>query len=116
MNDPRAVAASSPASPVRIKPSTSKSIFKIILAITAILVALLLGLIVLLLIGVETGPIALMIGLISATLPVPLYLMLDLWIDRYEAETLWMMASMEPWTSALMMSLSSWTSPLDIIW
>ena len=97
MNDPRAVAASSPASPVRIKPSTSKSIFKIILAITAILVALLLGLIVLLLIGVETGPIALMIGLISATLPVPLYLMLVLWIDRYEAEPLWMLATAFFW-------------------
>ena len=97
MNDPRAVAASTPASPVRIKPSTSKSIFKIILAITAILVALLLGLIVLLLIGVETGPIALMIGLISATLPVPLYLMLVLWIDRYEAEPLWMLATAFFW-------------------
>ena len=97
MNDSRAVAASSPASPVRIKPSTSKSIFKIILAITAILVALLLGLIVLLLIGVETGPIALMIGLISATLPVPLYLMLVLWIDRYEAEPLWMLATAFFW-------------------
>lgn len=97
MNDPRAIAASNPASPIRIKPSASKSIFKIILAITAILVALLLGLIVLLLIGVETGPVALLIGLISATLPVPLYLMLVLWIDRYEAEPLWMLATAFFW-------------------
>jgi len=95
MNDPRAVAAANPVSP--IKPSASRNVFKIILAITAILIALLLGLIVLLLIGVETGPIALLIGLISATLPVPLYLMLVLWIDRYEAEPAWMLATAFFW-------------------
>jgi RsiW-degrading membrane proteinase PrsW (M82 family) len=95
MNDPR-MAAANPAE-VRLKPKTNKSIFKIILAITAILGALLLGLIVLLLIGVETGPIALLIGLISATLPVPIYLMLVLWIDRYEAEPVWMLATAFFW-------------------
>lgn len=97
MNDPRAVAAANPASPMRLKPGANKSIFKIILGITAILIALLLGLIVLLLIGVETGPIALLIGLVSATLPVPLYLMLVLWIDRYEAEPFWMLATAFFW-------------------
>ena len=97
MNDPRAVAASSSVAPVRLKPSASRNIFKIVLGITAILVALLLGLIVLLLIGVETGPIGLLIGLVSATLPVPLYLMLVLWIDRYESEPLWMLATAFFW-------------------
>jgi RsiW-degrading membrane proteinase PrsW (M82 family) len=97
MNDPRAVAASSSVAPVRLKPSASRNIFKIVLGITAILIALLLGLVVLLLIGVETGPIALLIGLVSATLPVPLYLMLVLWIDRYEAEPLWMLATAFFW-------------------
>jgi len=97
MNDPRAVAAANPVQPMRLKPSASKSIFKIIFAITAALVALLLGLIVLLLIGVETGLVPLLIGLISATLPVPLYLMLVLWIDRYEAEPLWMLATAFFW-------------------
>ena len=96
MNDPRAVAAASP-SPMRLKPGANKNIFKIIFGITAILIALLLGLIVLLLIGVETGPIALLIGLVSATLPVPLYLMLVLWIDRYEAEPFWMLATAFFW-------------------
>src|SRR6266436_9500804 len=99
MNDPRAVAAANPVSP--IKPSASRNVFKIIFAITAILIALLLGLIVLLLIGVETGPIALLIGLISATLPVPLYLMLVLWIDRYEAEPPWMLATAFFWGALL---------------
>ncbi len=97
MNDPRAIAAANPVPPMRLKPNASKSIFKIIFGITAALAALLLGLIVLLLIGVETGPIALLIGLVSATLPVPLYLMLVLWIDRYEAEPLWMLATAFFW-------------------
>ncbi|MEP6743027.1 MAG: PrsW family intramembrane metalloprotease [bacterium] len=97
MNDPRAEAPSNPVSPVPFKSSTSKSVFKIIFGITAALIALLLGLIVLLLIGVETGPIALLIGLVSATLPVPLYLMLVLWIDRYEAEPFWMLATAFFW-------------------
>lgn len=97
MNDPRAAAASSPVPPLRLKSSTNTSIFKIILGITAILVALLLGLIVLLLIGVETGPVGLLVGLLAATLPVPLYLMLVLWIDRYEAEPMWMLATAFFW-------------------
>src|SRR6478672_7640552 len=97
MNDPRAVAAASPVAPLRLKPNASKNIIKIIFGITAALVAALLGLIVLLLIGVETGIVPLLIGLISATLPVPLYLMLVLWIDRYEAEPVWMLATAFFW-------------------
>jgi RsiW-degrading membrane proteinase PrsW (M82 family) len=54
-------------------------------------------LIVLLLIGVETGPVALLVGLVSATLPVPFYLLLVLWIDRYEAEPFWMLATAFLW-------------------
>ncbi len=77
--------------------SGTTSAIHLILGITAILVAILLGLIVLLLIGVETGPVALLIGLISATLPVPLYVVLVLWIDRYEAEPLWMLLTAFFW-------------------
>src|SRR5919106_2375693 len=79
------------ATTMSIGKSKSQSAIQIVLAITAILIALLLGLIVLLLIGVETGPVALLIGLVSATIPVPLYLILVLWIDRYESEPLWML-------------------------
>ena len=78
---------------VAVKPSGSQRAIKIVGAILAALVALLLGLIVLLLIGVETGPVALLIGMVSAVLPVPLYLVLVLWIDRYEAEPFWMLAT-----------------------
>src|SRR6202171_5507123 len=89
-------AARPPISPV-IRPSGRQSVFKIILAVFAIMVAALLGLIVLLLIGAETGPVQLVIGLVCATLPVPIYVMLLLWIDRYESEPLWMLATVFFW-------------------
>lgn len=97
INDPRTANAANLATAMAIKPSASKNAIKIVLGVIAALIALLLGLIVLLLIGVETGPVALLIGLISATLPVPLYLVLVLWIDRYEAEPLWMLATAFFW-------------------
>jgi protease PrsW len=80
-----------------VRPTTHKSALRIVVAIVAALVALLLALIVLLIIGIETGPVALLIGLVSATIPVPLYLMLVLWIDRYESEPLWMLATAFFW-------------------
>ena len=61
------------------------------------MVAALLGLIVLLLIASETGPIELIIGMICATLPVPIYIMILLWIDRYESEPLWMLTTTFLW-------------------
>ena len=57
-----------------IRQSNKPSAIKVMLAVFAGLVALLLGLLVLLLIGVETGPVALLAGLIFATLPVPIYI------------------------------------------
>lgn len=80
-----------------IRSSGHKSALRIVFAVAASLVALLLGLIVLLLIGIETGPVALLIGLVCATIPVPLYLILVLWIDRYESEPLWMLATAFFW-------------------
>src|SRR5258708_19987959 len=80
-----------------IKPSAQVSIIRLALGAVAILVALLLGLLVLLVIGTETGPIALLVGFVAATLPVPLYIGLVLWIDRYESEPLWMLATAFFW-------------------
>ena len=97
MNDPRIANPAGYAPALAIKPSSAKGAIKIVAGILAALVALLLGLIVLLLIGVETGPVALLIGLISATVPVPLYLVIVLWIDRYEAEPFWMLATAFFW-------------------
>src|SRR5438128_5491845 len=85
----------SPAFPIR--PSGHRSAVKILLAVFACLIALLLGLLVLLLIGVETGPMALIVGFVVATIPVPFYILLLLWIDRYESEPLWMLATTFLW-------------------
>lgn len=95
MNDPRTPNAL--VRPVPAQSSGARTVIKIIAAVIAVLIALLLGLIVLFLIGVETGPVALLIGMVSATLPVPIYLMLVLWIDRYESEPAWMLATAFFW-------------------
>jgi len=84
---------SSQAPTIVIRTPPRISAIRLVLAIFAGLVALFLGLLVLLLIGIETGPIALFFGLITATLPVPIYIALVLWIDRYEAEPLWLLAT-----------------------
>jgi protease PrsW len=65
--------------------------------ITALLVALVLGLIVLLLIGYNTGVVALMIGIVLAILPVPFTTTLVLWLDRYESEPTWLLVSTFLW-------------------
>lgn len=88
-------ASQSPTIIIRASPQTSA--IKVILAILATLIALVLGLLVLLVIGIETGPVAFMLGLLTATIPVPLYIVLVLWIDRYEAEPLWMLATAFFW-------------------
>jgi RsiW-degrading membrane proteinase PrsW (M82 family) len=78
-------------------PQTRVSALKIIAAIVAALIAVLLGLLVLLVIGAETGLVQLMIGMLCAIIPVPIYVMLLLWIDRYESEPLWMLATTFLW-------------------
>src|SRR5258707_152771 len=83
--------------PRMVGSSGHRSALKIILAVFALMVAVLLGLIVLLLIASETGLIQLIIGMICATLPVPIYIMLLLWIDRYESEPLWMLTTTFLW-------------------
>jgi RsiW-degrading membrane proteinase PrsW (M82 family) len=80
-----------------IKPPKQSSGIRIALATIAILIAIGLGLLVLLVIGVETGPGPFVLGFITATIPVPLYLALVLWIDRYESEPLWMLATAFFW-------------------
>src|SRR5829696_5365393 len=88
---------STPAPTIIIRTSPRISAIRLVLAVFAGLIALFLGLLVLLLIGIETGPVALLLGLITATIPVPIYVALVLWIDRYEAEPLWMLATAFFW-------------------
>lgn len=81
-----------------VRPSKNKvSAMKVMLGVFAGLVALLLGLIVLYLIGDQTGPVALMAGMIFAMLPVPIYISLILWLDRYESEPLWLLSLVFFW-------------------
>ncbi|HXT61701.1 MAG TPA: PrsW family intramembrane metalloprotease [Pyrinomonadaceae bacterium] len=80
-----------------LAPRPRLSAIKILAVIIAILFAVLLGLIVLLFIGAETGLVELIIGMVCAILPVPIYVMLLLWIDRYESEPLWMLATTFFW-------------------
>ena len=74
---------------------------KIAIGIVCALIALLCGLLLLLLIGYETGPVAFLIGLVTATIPVPLYVILVLWIDRYESEPFWMLATAFVWGASV---------------
>jgi RsiW-degrading membrane proteinase PrsW (M82 family) len=90
-------AARPPLRPAAIKSSGHQSAIKIVLGVFAAMIVALLGLLVLLLIGSETGLVEMIIGLICATLPVPVYVMLLLWIDRYESEPLWMLATAFFW-------------------
>ena len=83
--------------PVAIKASPQIGAIKIVLGILAILIASILGLLVLVVIGIETGPIGLILGLLAAMIPVPLYVVLVLWIDRYEGEPLWMLSTAFFW-------------------
>ena len=88
---------STPPPTIVIRTNPQISAIRLVLAIVAILVAMFLSLLVLLLIGIETGPVAFLLGFITATIPVPIYIVLVLWIDRYEAEPLWMLATAFFW-------------------
>lgn len=79
--------------PVYPSPSSGAGqVIRWMLAATGVLVACLLGLLILLIMGLNTGPVGLLIGMILAMLPVPVYVVLALWLDRYEAEPVWMLA------------------------
>ena len=88
---------STPPPTIVIRTTPRISAIRLVLAVFAGLIALFLGLLVLLLIGIETGPVALLLGLLTATIPVPIYIALVLWVDRYEAEPLWMLATAFFW-------------------
>jgi RsiW-degrading membrane proteinase PrsW (M82 family) len=80
-----------------VEPTRLYSGMKWILGTTAFLFAALLGLLLLILIGSSIGAIPLYFGMVLAMLPVPFYLALVLWIDRYEKEPLTMLAGAFVW-------------------
>jgi protease PrsW len=83
--------------PVALVRPRGTSGVRIALALFAGLTALLLAFLLLIFIAFETGPVGLIIGFLAATIPVPIYLIVVLWIDRYEAEPLWMLGTAFLW-------------------
>ena len=79
-------------------PSNNKNVAKIAIAAIAGLIALILGLLTLMMIGaLNTGLAGLLVGMLFAFVPVPVYLLLTTWFDRYEPEPLWMLAATFIW-------------------
>lgn len=91
--------AAAQAAPVVI-PASAKGNTTIKIAIGAfvVMVLIVVGLLTLGMIGaLNTGLVGLLLGMILAVLPVPVYLVLATWIDRYEPEPLWMLAGAFLW-------------------
>jgi RsiW-degrading membrane proteinase PrsW (M82 family) len=78
--------------PVMLRPSSNRRAIKWVLGVFVLLFMLLAGQLTLQLIGYQMESAALQTGMLVAMLPVPIYLLLILWLDRYEAEPLWMLA------------------------
>jgi protease PrsW len=78
----------------------------------ASLVALLLALLLLLLMGLETGPVGLLIGFVLATLPAPIYVSLVLWIDRYESEPAWTLVTAFVWGAVVAVFVAAFVNTI----
>src|ERR1051325_7698813 len=78
-------------------PAVKRGVLRWALGVAAVLAALLTGLCTLWLIGYETGVVPFLAGLVAAALPVPVYVTLVLWLDRYEPEPPWMLATAFFW-------------------
>ena len=77
--------------------AVKRGVLRWALGAAAVLLAFLTGLCTLWLIGYETGVVPFLAGLIAAALPVPVYVTLVLWLDRYEPEPPWMLAAAFFW-------------------
>ncbi len=86
-----------PLPPLRAAVALPSPAIRGLLIAAAILTALFLALVMLVLLGFSTGPVGLLGGIVLAILPVPFYLLLALWIDRFEKEPLWMLIAAFVW-------------------
>jgi RsiW-degrading membrane proteinase PrsW (M82 family) len=80
-----------------VPPAQQSPAVKWMLIIAACLAALFIGLLTLFLLGLSTGLAGLLGGIVLALLPLPFYLVLVVWIDRFEKEPLWMLAAAFIW-------------------
>ena len=61
----------------------------------------------------SAGLIGILVGIVVATLPVPLYLALALWIDRFEKEPIWMLAGAFVWGVVVADTLSFFLNTIN---
>ena len=80
-------------------PSTNRANWIIAGAVLAF--AMVVGVIALALIGLDTGGMGFLVGGFMAAVPVPFYLALILWIDRFEPEPPWLLALAFVWGAAI---------------
>lgn len=71
------------------------------LGAAAVLAMCLLGLVLLAVMVGSIGAVPLLFGVVFAVLPVPLYLALALWVDRFEKEPAWMLVGAFLWGAAV---------------
>lgn len=82
-------------------PTSLRRTFRAVLLTGLVLLMALCGLLVLAIAGLETGPTAFGLALVLALLPVPVYLALVLFIDRYEPEPARMIALTFAWGATI---------------
>jgi RsiW-degrading membrane proteinase PrsW (M82 family) len=77
--------------PAHLKATGANRAIKVVAGLFALLLMLLMLLLTLFIVGAETGAVNLLIGMFVGTLPLPFYLLVILWIDRYESEPTWLL-------------------------
>jgi RsiW-degrading membrane proteinase PrsW (M82 family) len=105
---PQTTLDTSPTLPARPR----RSLLRAVAIAFASLVAFLLALILLLLTGLETGPVPLLIGFVLATLPAPVYIALALWIDRYESEPAWTLVTAFIWGAVVSVFVAAFVNTI----
>src|SRR5689334_1080781 len=79
-----------PVRPLALRPPPTvvvkRGAMKFVLVALVVFVMAILGLLTLATMGAETGMKPLVVGMIAAVLPVPIYIGICLWLDRFESE------------------------------
>ena len=90
-----------PMEPATPRPSVIARAFRGAVTTALVLAMVITGLMVLAIAGLETGGVAFVLALCLAILPVPVYLAIVLWIDRFEPEPLRMIVLTFAWGATI---------------
>jgi RsiW-degrading membrane proteinase PrsW (M82 family) len=96
----------------RRPPNANAKLLKWLVIAVGGMVGVLLTAVLLLLFGIQNGPVGLLIGLVCATLPVPIYMSMLLWIDRFEPEPPWLLAFTFLWGAVMAPFFAALTNTL----